>query len=125
MVFNFFLTQLSVFSERKREGKEDWKEVRGEKERKINPFYCFFIKAGHQSGKMLSQELVDGLCAGVSLVSQNWREHHPPAAQAWWCKRASLSKQSCPSSPGRRRFSPFSSSQHVKEGGLLLPSLLA
>lgn len=34
MVFSFFLTQLSVFSERKREGKEDWKAVKGEKERK-------------------------------------------------------------------------------------------
>lgn len=37
-------------------------------------------EAGHQSGKLLNQELVDGLCAGVSLVSQSWREHHLSAA---------------------------------------------
>lgn len=48
MVFSFFLTQLSVFSERKREGKEDWKAVKGEKERKgkeNKPFLLLF----HQS----------------------------------------------------------------------------
>lgn len=36
-----------------------------------------------QSGKLLSQELVDGLCAGVSLVSESWREHHPSTAQTF------------------------------------------
>lgn len=50
VVFNSFLTLLLIFTLRKGEGKEDWKGVKGGKERTL--FCCFLSNFG--AGKLLS-----------------------------------------------------------------------
>lgn len=78
MVFNFFLTQLSIFTEMKREGKGDWKEVKGGKETLLLFDLSFVLENSYLPYSLFSSSSLYFLCSFliVSHPRQSLSQEH-------------------------------------------------